>query len=108
MVTGNGSGTAGEAGTSGCCPILRRDVRQRYGERIMAADELMVVGIGASAGGIQAIKRFFEHVPADSGIAYVVVLHLSPDHDSQLAAVLQTSASIPVTQVHTRAPLEPN
>jgi len=62
-------------------------------------DDFLIVGIGASAGGIQALKTFFENVPADSGAAYVVILHLSPDHDSQLAAVLQTASKIPVTQV---------
>lgn len=37
-----------------------------------------VVGIGASAGGLEAIRRFFRHAPDDSGMAFVVVLHLSP------------------------------
>ena len=59
----------------------------------------MVVGIGASAGGIKALSEFFAHVPPDSSIAYVVILHLSPDHDSRLAEVLQTSTRMPVTQV---------
>jgi two-component system CheB/CheR fusion protein len=68
----------------------------------------LVVGIGASAGGIQAIKQFFEHVPQDTGIAYVVVLHLSPDHESRLAEVLQSSAKIPVTQVPDRVRVQPN
>lgn len=36
-----------------------------------------VVGIGASAGGLQAVQSFFEHMPADNGMAFVVVLHLS-------------------------------
>jgi two-component system, chemotaxis family, CheB/CheR fusion protein len=58
-----------------------------------------VVGIGASAGGIEALQEFFRAVPAESGTAYVVILHLSPDHDSQLAQVLQHAATIPVTQV---------
>ncbi|MEO6914641.1 MAG: CheR family methyltransferase [Chitinophagaceae bacterium] len=71
-------------------------------------NQLVVVGIGASAGGIKALKEFFEHVPADSGLAYVVILHLSPDHDSQLAAVLQTSALIPVLQVNEKVLLEAN
>jgi two-component system CheB/CheR fusion protein len=60
---------------------------------------LLVVGIGASAGGIEALRAFFSKVPARSGAAYVVILHLSPDHDSKLAEVLQTAAAIPVTQV---------
>lgn len=45
------------------------------------AENFLIVGIGASAGGIQALKDFFEKVPADSGAAYVVILHLSPDHE---------------------------
>ena len=68
----------------------------------------LVVGIGASAGGIQALKEFFENVPADSGIAYVVILHLSPDHDSQLAQVLQAVTPIPVSQVLEKTKIEPN
>jgi two-component system CheB/CheR fusion protein len=68
----------------------------------------LVTGIGASAGGIQALQEFFAHVPADSGIAYVVILHLSPDHDSQLAQVLQVTAKIPVTQVTERIAVKPD
>ena len=74
----------------------------------MSTDEFLIVGLGASAGGIKAFKEFFEHVPADSGMAYVVVLHLSPEHDSHLAEVLQVSASIPVTQVRERVRIQPN
>jgi two-component system CheB/CheR fusion protein len=69
---------------------------------------VLVVGLGASAGGIQALKEFFENVPADSGLAYVVILHLSPDHDSRLASVLQTVTQIPVTQVTKQVKVEPN
>ncbi|HXH70929.1 MAG TPA: PAS domain S-box protein [Pyrinomonadaceae bacterium] len=71
-------------------------------------EDFLIVGIGVSAGGIQALKEFFENVPADSGMAYVVILHLSPDHESQLAAVLQTVAKIPVRQVTEKVPVEPN
>lgn len=71
-------------------------------------ESLLVVGLGASAGGIQALRTFFDRVPPDSGAAYVVVLHLSPDHDSQLANVLQSSASIPITKVSKAVRLEPN
>ncbi len=39
-------------------------------------DNFLIVGIGASAGGVQALKTFFENVPADSNVAYVVILHL--------------------------------
>ena len=66
------------------------------------------MGLGASAGGIEALRRFFAAVPRDSNTSYVVILHLSPDHDSKLAEVLQHIASIPVTQVHSALPIEPN
>jgi two-component system CheB/CheR fusion protein len=69
---------------------------------------LCIVGLGASAGGIDALKAFFASVKPDSGAAYVVILHLSPDHDSLLAEVLQRTAPIPVAQVQSRVQVEPN
>ncbi|MBE7171488.1 MAG: PAS domain S-box protein [Williamsia sp.] len=71
-------------------------------------DEFLIVGIGASEGGIQALQEFFSHVPANSGMAYVVILHLSPDYDSQLVAILQKEMGIPVTQVTDRVTILPN
>ncbi len=73
-----------------------------------AGKNFLVVGLGASAGGIQALKQFFSRVPAKSGMAYVVILHLSPDHDSQLAEVLQSASAIPVTQVENHIRVEPD
>jgi two-component system CheB/CheR fusion protein len=69
---------------------------------------LYVVGLGASAGGIQALQEFFRHVPADSGAAYVVVLHMSPDYESKLAEVLQQASKIPVTRVVEKVQVEPD
>ncbi len=68
----------------------------------------LIVGLGASAGGIQALRQFFEHVPEDSHMAYVVILHLSPDHDSKLAQVLQAVTTIPVTKVTEKVKIEPD
>ncbi len=67
-----------------------------------AAAALTVVGIGASAGGLKALQLFFESVPADSGMAYVVIMHLDRERESRIAEILQDRASVPVTQV-TRA-----
>jgi len=67
-----------------------------------AAENFLVVGIGASAGGVRALRSFFANVPAHTGMAYVVILHLSPDHDSQLAEVLQSVSLLPITKVEQR------
>jgi two-component system, chemotaxis family, CheB/CheR fusion protein len=70
--------------------------------------DLVVVGIGASAGGLAALRTFFSHVPEDSGVAWVVVVHLSPEHKSHLADVLQPYVRMPVQQVTGTLPLEPD
>ena len=67
-----------------------------------------VVGLGGSAGSIGPLKTFFSKIPADSGMAYVVVLHLSPDHESNLAALLANIAPIPVSQVTDTVEVEVN
>jgi two-component system CheB/CheR fusion protein len=61
--------------------------------------EILVVGIGASAGGVQALKQFFQSVDPNAGFAYMVVLHLSPDYESQLAKVLQVDTKMNVVRV---------
>lgn len=68
-------------------------------ELIPSTLEFPVVGIGASAGGVQAVKCFFEHMPAESGMAFVVILHLSPDHQSIADRIIQEHTKMPVHQV---------
>jgi two-component system CheB/CheR fusion protein len=58
-----------------------------------------VVGIGASSGGIAALQQLFGHMPANPGMAFVVVLHLSPSHESSLDKILQKVTKLPVMQV---------
>ena len=67
-----------------------------------------IVGIGASAGGLAALRIFFDRIPSDSGLAFVVVVHLSPDHESYLSDLLQLHANIPVHQVTETTLIEPN
>lgn len=59
-------------------------------------DAGLVVGVGASAGGVEALKAFLRTVPEDLGMALVVVLHLAPDSESRLTSVLQTITNLPV------------
>ena len=70
--------------------------------------DFLVVGIGASAGGVKALRQFFSGVPADSGMAYVVVLHLSQKHESNLAEILQRETTMPVQQVTEAIEVAPN
>lgn len=67
-----------------------------------------VVGIGASAGGLQALEDFFDNVPVDSGMAYVVVQHLSPDFKSLMDELLARHTSIPIFRVEDTVKVEPN
>ncbi len=64
-----------------------------------------VVGLGASAGGLHALQRFFEQMPAGCGMAFVVVVHLSPRHESNVAAILQRTTRMPVRQVTETTPV---
>lgn len=67
-----------------------------------------VVGIGGSAGGLQALLQLFEHMPPEPGMAFVVILHLARDHDSNAAAILQRVTSMPVAQVTSSVAIEIN
>ncbi|HMB93447.1 MAG TPA: chemotaxis protein CheB, partial [Rhodothermales bacterium] len=67
-----------------------------------------VVGIGASAGGLRTFGDFFDALPANSGMAFVLVQHLDPNHESELAELLQNSTSMEVRQVEDGTEVEPN
>jgi two-component system, chemotaxis family, CheB/CheR fusion protein len=70
--------------------------------------DFLVVGLGGSAGAISAFKEFFHHMPPRSGMAYVVILHLSPEYESQLTEVLQQATEMPVEQVVESVRVEPD
>ncbi|MDQ8184119.1 chemotaxis protein CheB [Pelagicoccus sp. SDUM812002] len=67
-----------------------------------------IVGIGASAGGLSALRAMFQAFPADSGLAFVVVIHLSPQHKSHLAELLQKNSPVKVQQIRETTPILPN
>lgn len=67
-----------------------------------------IVGVGASAGGVEALQKLFKSLPPDRGIAYVVVVHLAPDHPSHLADILAKSTSMQVAQVLADVAVEAN
>lgn len=65
-----------------------------------------VVAVGASAGGLEALERFFRHCPADTGAAFVVIQHLSPDHKSMMHDLLGRYTAMPVRVVEDGLPIE--
>ncbi|HEY9895150.1 MAG TPA: chemotaxis protein CheB, partial [Candidatus Sericytochromatia bacterium] len=67
-----------------------------------------VVGIAASAGGLEAFTELIRHLPTDTGMAFVLIQHLSPDHESLLAEILGRATEMPVRQVEDRMGVEPN
>ncbi len=74
----------------------------------MSSAEFTVIGMGASAGGIEAFHSFFHHMPTDSGMAFVVILHLPADRRSMLREILSRWTSMPVVEANQGTRLEPN
>ena len=67
-----------------------------------------IVGVGASAGGLEALRTLFGGMPPDSGVSFVVALHRAAGHERRLVELLQPYTSLPIRQVEGSAPLEPN
>jgi two-component system CheB/CheR fusion protein len=74
----------------------------------MTDQPLTVVGIGASAGGLEAFHGFFQNMPADNGMAFVVLLHLPGNRKSLLPEILSRWASMPVIEARGGELVEPN
>jgi len=77
-------------------------------ERHNPNEPVAVVGLGASAGGIAPLQQFFTDMDPESGLAFVVVMHLSPEFESQLADVIQQKTRMPVMQVTEPMEVRPN
>lgn len=67
-----------------------------------------IVSIGASAGGLEAFEQFFQHMPIDSGMGFVLIQHLDPEHPSLLTEILQRSTAMPVVEASDQMPVIPN
>jgi two-component system, chemotaxis family, CheB/CheR fusion protein len=67
-----------------------------------------IVGIGASAGGLEAFRQLLEHLPADTGMAFILVQHLDPTHESILTELLSRNTRIPVSEVRDGISVEPD
>ncbi|MGB7394857.1 MAG: chemotaxis protein CheB [Pricia sp.] len=72
------------------------------------SQEFPLVGVGASAGGLESFKRLLGAIPKDSGMAYILVQHLSPSHESTLPEILSRSTDIPVQEITDDCQLKPD
>ena len=88
----------------GLPPVAPDVIEQDYPETIdnvvptRGYQMLPMVGLGGSAGGITALQGFFKAMPADSGMVFVVIMHLSPTHESTLADLLSRTTKMKVVQ----------
>jgi two-component system, chemotaxis family, CheB/CheR fusion protein len=82
--------------------------RARPEKRETVSDAFPVVGVGASAGGLEAFSQLLQSLPAETGMAFVLVQHLAPQHESILPAILSRSTAMPVRQAEESMPVEPN
>jgi chemotaxis response regulator CheB len=69
---------------------------------------LTIVGVGASAGGLEAFGALLRALPPDPGFALVFVQHLAPQHESALVALLSLKSALPVTEARDGTRVEPN
>lgn len=74
----------------------------------LSSNDFPIVGVGASAGGLDAFKRLLKAIPESSGMAFILVQHLEPNHESMLAGILQKSTPIPVEEIADNIHIEPN
>ncbi|HXB58801.1 MAG TPA: chemotaxis protein CheB [Candidatus Acidoferrales bacterium] len=73
-----------------------------------AAAKFPIVGIGASAGGLEAMTQLLKQLPADTGMAFVLVQHLDPTHESAMSSLLARATEMTVTEARDNVRLEPN
>jgi two-component system CheB/CheR fusion protein len=76
--------------------------------KVLSKNLFPVVGIGASAGGLEAFKKLVKAIPENSGMAYILVQHLHPDHSSSLPEILQRETKIPVQEISDNVIVKPD
>ena len=104
------TGEARDRSQPATAPTARRAAKDGVdvARRELADGWFPVVGIGASAGGLEALEAFMRHVPDASGMAFVVVQHLDPTREGMMAELLQRSTAMKVSQIEDRTRVVPD
>ena len=97
-----------KAKKSSAKPISKTKVEPKIKKKQEQSKSLNVVGIGASAGGLEAINAFFDKVPERSGLTFVLVQHLSPDYKSMMPELLAKHTKIKIAKVTNNMAVEPD
>lgn len=111
---GKKNSTSTESGEAAGAPRRRaapRTERMIEGDIAKAGDAVgrfPVVGIGASAGGLEALEELFRNMPGDTGMAFVLIQHLDPNHKSILTELIGRFTPMPVVEVKSGLQVEPN
>ena len=84
------------------------DLPESQNTQITTSTIFPIIGIGASAGGLEALEQFFKNMPENNGMAFVVIQHLDPNHIGLLPELLQRITSMQVFQVSDRLKVKPN
>jgi len=86
----------------------KKTARKGKSESTGATPVFPIVGIGASAGGLEAFEQFFRHIPPDTGMAFVLVPHLDPGHASLLSEILQRTTAMKVIEAQDQMAVAPD
>jgi len=105
--TGNGA-TAKSQGSSHHPQSQPMAAEERPEAQQPGMEPFPIVGIGASAGGLEAFTQLLAYLPNDTGMAFVLVQHLDPKHESMLTELLSRATMMPVSQVKDGMPAEPD
>jgi two-component system CheB/CheR fusion protein len=79
--------------------VTRKKTTKQPTSKEVSSPNFLIVGMGASAGGLDAFKRFFEKLPPNTGMAFVIVQHLDPTHKSMLSELLRNYTKMKVLEV---------
>ncbi len=87
--------------------IIAKPLNEKRAEKT-GISQFPIIGIGASAGGLEALEQFFKNMPKDNGMAFVVIQHLDPNHIGILPELLQRITPMKVLQITDRLKMKPN
>jgi two-component system CheB/CheR fusion protein len=88
--------------------IKVKNAANRKAKNVSKLVRFPIVGIGASAGGLEALRELISNLPLDTGMAFILIQHLDPSHKSMSPDILARNTKMPVQEVEVRIKAKPN